>query len=88
MKPIRFEQSNATFRAPAELTENQCGTIDGYVGFVQGGSLDGSQQTVAWIPDSEDLKRLKAGKPVFLSVIGGLPPHFLTTSFEETQRIA
>jgi hypothetical protein len=36
---------------------------------------------VAWKPTAEELAALNAGAPVFLTTLGGLPPHFITTDF-------
>jgi hypothetical protein len=58
-------------------------TVTAFIGKVAGGSVDGAQLIVtAWKPSAVELDDLKNGRPIFLSVIGGLPPHFLTTDFE------
>lgn len=65
------------------MSEEQVKTIPGYIGELQGGNLDGGCViVVAWKPTPDELIDLAQGKPVFLSCIGGLPPHFLSTSFE------
>lgn len=56
----------------AHLTEAKSGSVDGDKIVV-----------VAWQPNEIDLERLRNGAPIFLSVLGGLPPHFLTTDFKE-----
>ncbi len=84
MNPITFPECNASFCAPSDLDESQVFTIGAYHGIVQGGSLDGCQQVVtAWLPTERELELLKQGKPIFLSFIGGLPPHYPSMSFEE-----
>jgi hypothetical protein len=84
MTPQSFPQSNCRFTAPVDLDKSQCAAIDAYSGAVNGGSVDGSRITVvAWRPSPQELAELNAGEPIFVSVMGGLPPHFLTTSFEQ-----
>ena len=52
------------------------------VTLMRSGNLDGAAYiTVAWMPDAEDLAKLNAGNPIFLSCIGGLPPHLVTSEF-------
>lgn len=84
MTPADFPESNIAMRAPADLDESQCGTIRAWRGEINGGSVDGVlAHVVAWKPSPLEVSRILAGFPIFLSVVGGLPPHFLTTSFEE-----
>ncbi len=71
------------------MAESQVKTIRAYLGQVKDGSCDGmSMVIVAWTPSPEELEDLKAGRPVFLTCMGSLPPHFLTTSFQEAKRVA
>jgi len=82
MNPTDFPQANAVFGPPMDLEESQCQRIPCYSGKVRGGSVDGSDIVVtAWLPTPEELAVLNAGKPLFLSFLGGLPPHFLTVDF-------
>lgn len=67
---------------PVGLTEEHVRSIHAFVGEQSGGVHDGSPTVVvAWQPDAEELKQLNEGAFVYLTVIGGLPPHFVTTSF-------
>jgi hypothetical protein len=89
MEPVHFPEVNAKFRAPSDLSEGQCKTIPSYTGTVNGGSLDGMTIVVtAWKPTEWELEQLNAGNPVFLTCIGGLPPHMMTTSFHHAIRPA
>lgn len=89
MQLVKFQEANVVFRPPGDLTEGQCRSVDAWKGEVNGGSCDGLLLVVvAWKPTEKDVQRLVAGGCVYLSCVGGLPPHFLVTSFEETQRIA
>lgn len=84
MIPTNFPEANKQFCAPPDLDESQVMTIPAYLGAIERGSMEGAPiVVVAWRPHQADLERLAAGQPIFLSVVGGLPPHFLTTSFEE-----
>jgi hypothetical protein len=84
MTPTDFEGSNAKFGPPSDLEETQCGTIPAFVSKVQRGSCEGAALVVtAWKPTPDELRQLNDGNPVFLSCLGGLPPHFLTTNLAE-----
>lgn len=84
MTPTKFPQANTVFGPPEDLAESQCMKIHAFLGNVHGGSVDGSPiVVVAWLPTHEELNALNMGQPIFLSVLGGLPPHFLATSFEQ-----
>lgn len=82
MTPITFHEANASFKAPTDLAESQVATIMAYCGPIPGGSMDGEKMVVvAWKPSPEEVAAISAGAPVFLTTLGGLPPHFLTTDF-------
>lgn len=84
MTPAAFPESNRVFRAPSNVHESSCHEIQANVVEIVGGAFDGVPLvTVAWMPTAEELAELNAGNPVFLSCIGGLPPHYLTTSFSK-----
>lgn len=83
MTPVAFAQANTRFGPPPDLAESQCMTIQGYVGTIQGGSLDGSTVVVvAWKPTAEEIARINQGQPIYLSFIGGIPPHFPCMDFD------
>lgn len=82
MTPVEFPEANSRFGPPAGLAESQVATIFAYQGVVRGGSLDGERLVVtAWKPTLDELRELALGNPVFLTFIGGLPPHMATTDF-------
>ena len=88
MIPINFPEANARFGPPPDLDNSQCMTIHAYSGVVHGGNLDGSPIVItAWKPTREELEQLNAGGAVYLSVLGGLPAHMLTASFEAAQKV-
>lgn len=86
MNPSSPPIHTAVFVAPQGMSLSQVGNIHAYRGTVRDcGGLDGADFVVtAWKPTPEDLKRLNEGGQVYLSVLGGLPPHFLSTSFRES----
>jgi hypothetical protein len=89
MISTNFPEANATFGPPNGMSEEQVNCIKAYLGYVGGGSCDGSTIVVtAWKPSPEELTDLLAGKPVFLTCLGGLPPHCLTTDFKQAISLA
>lgn len=89
MIPVKFDQANCAFGPPPDLAESQCRTIHGFIGEVANGSVDGAKFIVtAWKPTPEELAELNAGGAVFLSFLGGLPPHLATTNFQAATTIA
>lgn len=89
MHAVAFPQSNCNFGPPPSLTESQCRTIPAYTGIVERGSLESTKLVVvAHQPTEADRIRIAEGGPIFLTTFGGLPPHFLTTRFEEAVNVA
>lgn len=82
--PTVFPEANKVFRPPPpDLNENQCNNMHAHVGIVERGSVDGSVFVVtAWKPSPLDLEKLNKGAMVYLTCLGGLPPHFLSTDFQ------
>lgn len=84
MSPTDFPEANTTFGPPRDLEESQCHSIRAYKGVVKGGSCDGTPLTVvAWMPTAEELLALAHGQPLYISFLGGLPPHFPTTHISQ-----
>ncbi len=84
MTPYKFPEANKPYKAPSDLEESQCMTIWAYENEVVGGSVDGVKQVVvAWKPNKEELARIAAGEPIFISMLYGLAPHYPSTSFFE-----
>jgi hypothetical protein len=84
MSPTDFPECNARFGPPSEMAESQVMTISAYIGESKQGSVDGSRLAVtAWKPSAEEITDIINGNPVFLTCMGGLPPHFITTRFEQ-----
>jgi hypothetical protein len=82
MIPVSFPEANARYGPPPDLADSQCMTIHAYHGQVVGGSVDGSLIVVtAWKPSPDQIEAMKQGRPILLSFIGGLPPHFVSTDF-------
>jgi hypothetical protein len=84
MTPTHFAESNKKFAAPPDMTDSQCADVSAYAGTIRGGSLDGDPVVVvAWQPSAQDIELIAQGNPIFLSCVGGLPPHFLSMSFKQ-----
>jgi len=83
MTPVNFPEANTRFGPPVDLEESQCMTIPAYLGSVNNQDcVDGANViVVAWKPSQEELNILMLGGSIYLSVLGGLPPHFLCTDF-------
>lgn len=83
---LALEMQKASIACPECQTTaaKQIANIPAFVGEVARGSMEGSIVVVtAWKPSESELHALNAGQPVFLSCIGGLQPHFLTTNFND-----
>lgn len=66
------------------MHENQVATIHAYSTEAAQGSCDGTPMVVtAWKPTAQEMADIASGTVVFLTCLGGLPPHFLTTRFEQ-----
>lgn len=86
MIPVTFEEANASFGAPEDMHESQCMTIEGFMGEVRNpnSSLDGQRIiVVAWKPSIEEITIMQMGNPIYLSFVGGIPPHFPCMTFQE-----
>lgn len=89
MDSYKFPEANTTFGPPPDLVESQCRTIPAFVGVVEKGSCEGSRMiVVAHKPTPADLAALNAGGAIYLTMMGGLAPHFLTTNFAEATNVA
>jgi hypothetical protein len=83
MIPVKFPEANIKFSPPEGLAESQVMTIHGYVGDVVGGSVDGFKVcVVAWMPTPQEMEQILNGQPIFISMMNGMVPHFLTTEFK------
>ena len=83
MTPVSFTQSNHVFGSPSDLP-GSCIDIEAHLSVVEQGIFEGTRRVVvAWKPTDEDLKKLLAGASIYLTCMGGLPPHFMSTSFED-----
>lgn len=88
MTPTDLPETNAQFGAPKGMMESQVATIRAFWGEIDQGPLEGSEFVVtAWQPSPEEVAAINAGAPIFLTTMGGLPPHLLTTSFREATNL-
>lgn len=79
MKPVQFKEQNVIYIKPDGMTDEQCSSLHAFKG--------GDGNIVScWEPSKEDIKRIKAGGKVWLTVKGiSQPPVHLSTHtpFEE-----
>lgn len=72
MRSTDFPEANLTYGKPAEMTDEECGSLR--VHKYEGGAIS------RWLPTEEEKKAIAEGKPIWLYVIGGgHPPVALTT---------
>jgi hypothetical protein len=86
MMPLEFKGTNVTFMIPNDLARNQTKArpIRGRILQVSTGPLDGlAVAIVAYKPNSLEISRLLAGEPVYISFLGGVAPHYVSTTLEE-----
>lgn len=82
MIPAQFPEANTKFTAPGGMDESQVMTLPAYLSPIAGGNLDGACVCVAaWRPTPEEIQKMIDGEPIFLSFLGGMPPHFPTMEF-------
>lgn len=80
--------ADCVFKHPSDLDASQCLEIPAYRGEAKHGNLDGAQfVVVAWLPTPDEIEQLINGHPVYLTMLGGLAPHFLTTDFKQATNI-
>jgi hypothetical protein len=86
MMPLEFAGTNVTFLIPDDLASNRtkARAIRGRVFQVGPGPLDGlAVAVVAYKPSALDVSRFLAGEPIYISFLGGVAPHYLSTTLEE-----
>jgi hypothetical protein len=72
MKPSDFAESTTVFRAPAGMTEEECGSLAVHD--------TGEAPISRWEPTPEERQAIAAGAPIWLWVFGrGHPPVSLAT---------
>ena len=83
MNPATFREANCKFGPPSDLDVSQCQSIDAFSGTILGGNLDGSKAVVvAWKPTDDEIEQMRTGGLIYLTMIGGLSPHSLSTNFQ------
>lgn len=85
MTPINFPEANVDVGPPKGMDESQVHAVRAFHGAVTEGTLDGSTYlVVAWKPTEREIEDIKVHGIIYLTVLGGLPPHFLSTRFENS----
>jgi hypothetical protein len=84
MEPVKFPQADRIFGAPKEQ-QSQVLPIYGRRLVIDQGPFEGLiADVVAWKPSAEDLAKLNAGEPVFISFYGGVIVHSVSVEFPFT----
>lgn len=89
MEPIDFDESNMTFTRPADMTDDQCGSLKVWQGHEQ--STGFPLIISKWKLSAEDLKRVNETGEVWLSIYGsGMPPVSIFTEnpFNNVQNVS
>lgn len=82
MSPVDFQESNIVYGPPEGMAESQCMSIRAFRGELASGPLDGVTIVVtAWRPTDEERRIIAEGGDLYLTCVGGLPPHLLSVSF-------
>lgn len=84
MTPVKFPECNDVFGPPHGMEESQVHSIPAHVSQAIGGSCDGSQMVVvAYKLSVEEITLLANGNPLYLTMLGGLAPHFHSFTFHQ-----
>lgn len=82
MSPIHFDEVNTMFSAPPDMHESQIRTIPAYLGKAEGGSCDGAVSVVVCYEfTDEEIKEIINNRKIYLTMLGGLAPHYLSFNF-------
>lgn len=84
MTPTTFPQANTVIKPPDDIPESQITPIAAFLGIMAGGCFDGAQMvTVAWQPSPEERERINQGASIFITFLGGVLAHSVSTEFPE-----
>jgi hypothetical protein len=77
MDPIQFPEKNFTFTKPADMTDEQCSSLDVW----RGTASNGFPTIISkWMPSEEERQAIANGEGIYLSITGhGMPPVSLFT---------
>lgn len=82
MIPTTFPEANNIIGPPADMNESHVQPVAAFSGPITGGAFDGATlHVVAWQPSPMERERLIAGASVFISFVGAIPVHTVTTVF-------
>lgn len=71
MRSIDFPDANLTLMKPKSMTDEECAPMTAY----RGRDEDGHAYVLSqWMPNKEDLEAINAGRPIFLKILGSVPP--------------
>lgn len=80
MIPTDFPEANTVIKGPEGNHPSQVKAIPAFIGQIHSGGLDGATVgVIAWRPTADEIAELKEGAPIYVTCIGGVPPHRLST---------
>lgn len=71
MRCIDFPDANLTLKPPKSMTDEECFTITAFRGRDEEGH---AYVLTQWKPNKEDIEAINAGRPIYLKVLGSIPP--------------
>jgi hypothetical protein len=84
MNPIKFDECNTFFGPNTEMEDVKCEITPAWVGDAEGGSLDGLRMAVcAYKLDEHELKEILEGGYIYVTMVGGLSMHYMSTNFHD-----
>jgi hypothetical protein len=85
MNVVQFPECNVVFGPPPDMEESQVRRIPAFQGKAEGGGCDGADiVVVAYQLTPQELLALAQQQGViYLSMIGGLAPHYLSFNFQQ-----
>lgn len=84
MTAYEFPECNTQFGPPPGLDEQQVRTIPAYKAQVKGGTCDGATQVVVcYHLTPEEREVIASTGTLFITMLGGLAPHFPSLTFHD-----
>lgn len=71
MRCTHFPEANLTLMKPPSMTDEECSPITAMKGVDDAGY---TYILTQWMPNKEDIEAINAGRPVWLKVLGSIPP--------------
>jgi len=84
MIPVDFPGCNKVFTRPANMTDEQCGSLYCMVAVTEDG-IPLTRQ--AWQPNKEDIEAINAGRPIFIDLLTHHIPPVAVFTFDDKGEI-